>query len=74
MKVFRSIIVPVGLLAGLLGAFSTGCQQSSHKSVRTYDYNNAPSEGRRTAQPVEREEDDGQWQMTTPGEMVVEPD
>lgn len=60
----------------LIGAAGLGCQQSSHKSVRMYEYSNEPAGGdRRAAQPVEEKvQDDGEWQMVAPGEMVVEPD
>ena len=54
--------------------FAVGCETSSHKSVRTYDYSDEPR-GARTSQPTETErvDDAGNWQMTKPGEMVVDP-
>lgn len=59
----------------LIGA-GLGCQQSSHKSVRMYEYSNEPAGGdRRAAQPAEEKvQDEGEWQMVAPGQMVVEPD
>jgi len=52
----------------------TGCQSSSHKSVRSYDYNEEPPDSRRAAQmEPEREEEEGDWKMVSPGEMVVDP-
>jgi hypothetical protein len=62
-------------LAAILGsAVLLGCATSSHKSVRTYEYDDRPS-GQRTSRPseTERVEDSGEWQMAAPGEMVVEP-
>ena len=53
--------------AALFGA--VGCETSSHKSVRTYDYND---QGRvQERQPDE--ELNSEYQMVSPGEMVVEP-
>lgn len=63
------------ILAAAFGsAMLLGCATSSHKSVRTYEYDDRPS-GRRTSRPTETErvEDSGEWQMAAPGEMVVEP-
>jgi len=51
----------------LIGA--AACETSSHKSVRTYDYND---QGR----APERKPDEGlnsEYQMVSPGEMVVDP-
>ena len=49
-----------------------GCETSSHKSVRTYDYND---EGRTPKRADARENDElnSEYQMVSPGEMVVEP-
>ncbi len=48
-----------------------GCETSSHKTVRTYDYND---QGRATRQaeeqPAEREEMRQDGEMVAPGEMV----
>ncbi|MEK6797830.1 MAG: hypothetical protein AABZ12_02565 [Planctomycetota bacterium] len=47
-----------------------GCATSSHKSVRTYDYNNDPH-GEQRAQPAEEPQDESQPHMVSPGEMVA---
>ena len=51
----------------LIGA--VGCETSSHKSVRTYDYND---QGRAPEQKP-NEELNSEYQMVSPGEMVVDP-
>lgn len=75
MKIGRSTTL-TGAWSLAIGATALvlGCETSSHKSVRTYEYNEQPR-GERTAQPTETErvEDAGDWQMTKPGEMVVDP-
>jgi len=53
--------------AALIGA--AGCETSSHKSVRTYDYNDQG----RAPQRQPDEELNSEYQMVAPGEMVVEP-
>lgn len=53
--------------ASLIGA--AGCETSSHKSVRTYDYND---QGQAAEQKPEKELN-SEYQMVSPGEMVVEP-
>ena len=53
--------------AALIGA--AGCETSSHKSVRTYDYNDQG----RAPQRQPDEELNSEYQMVSPGEMVVEP-
>ena len=53
--------------AALIGAVC--CETSSHKSVRTYDYSDQ-------GQAPERQPDkelNSEYQMVSPGEMVVEP-
>jgi len=58
------------LLAGaaaLIGA--AGCETSSHKSVRTYDYND---QGQAPEQKPDKELN-SEYQMVSPGEMVVDP-
>ena len=42
-----------------------GCATSSHKSVRTYDYNNDPH-GEQRAQPAEEPQDESQPHMVSP--------
>ncbi len=54
--------------AALIGV--AGCETSSHKSVRTYDYND---QGRPTERANEAEEQDSEYHMVSPGEMVVDP-
>ena len=56
----------VGAVA-LIGA--AGCETSSHKSLRTYDYND---QGRAPEQKP-KEELNSEYQMVSPGEMVVDP-
>ena len=53
--------------AALIGA--AACESSSHKSVRTYDYND---QGRVPEQKA-KEELDSEYRMVSPGEMVVDP-
>jgi len=55
-------------LTALVGV--AGCETSSHKSVRTYDYRD---EGRPTERANEAEEQDSEHHMVSPGEMVVDP-
>ena len=62
----HALCMLVGAVA-LMGA--TACETSSHKSVRTYDYND---EGRAPEQK-RNEELNSEYQMVSPGEMVVEP-
>lgn len=62
----QALCMLVGAIA-LIGA--VGCETSSHKSVRTYDYND---QGRAAEQKPE-EELNSEYQMVSPGEMVVEP-
>ncbi len=54
-------------VATLIGA--AGCETSSHKSVRTYDYNDQGREPERKP----NEELNSEYQMVSPGEMVVDP-
>ena len=65
-----------GTLAVLLAmcaitAFA-GCKTTSYTSERTYENNSEPQE---PAPPAadERTISESEWQMTSPGEMVVEP-
>ena len=63
------------MLAAACGALTLGltaCATSSHKSVRTYDYND---EGRPApeATQTERQIDEGEYHMVAPGEMVGNP-
>lgn len=62
----HTLCMVAGAIA-LIGA--TACETSSHKSVRTYDYND---QGQAPEQKP-REELDSEYQMVSPGEMVVEP-
>ena len=61
-------LVVVGLLGLSVLGWSLGCKTSSYKSVRTYEYSNAPP----PSQTQEREEST-EWQMQSPGEMIVDP-
>lgn len=51
----------------LMGA--AACETSSHKSVRTYDY----SDQGRAPEQKPQEELNSEYQMVSPGEMVVDP-
>ncbi len=53
--------------AALISA--AACETSSQKSVRTYDYND---QGRATEKKPQ-EELNSEYQMVSPGEMVVDP-
>jgi len=53
--------------AALIAA--AGCETSSHKSVRTYDYNDQG----RAPENKPQEELNSEYQMVSPGEMVVDP-
>ena len=53
--------------AVLIGA--AACETSSHKSVRTYSYNDDGKEPEKKPQ----EELNSEYQMVSPGEMVVDP-
>jgi hypothetical protein len=61
------------MFAASLAAYGFGCESSSHKSVRMYEYKEEPPRSQRTAQPMDEEEDDSEWHMVPPGQMVVEP-
>ena len=54
-------------LTAVLGV--TGCETSSHKSVRTYDYHDEAQAPEQRPQ----EERDSEYHMVSPGEMVVDP-
>ncbi|MEK6676186.1 MAG: hypothetical protein AABZ47_11100 [Planctomycetota bacterium] len=80
MKIeFMNYTAMRAITAAALGAWvlmvTAGCQTSSHKSVRMYDYNNDPGRARPASQPGEEVEveDDGEWHMVAPGEMIVDP-
>jgi len=63
------------MLAAACGAFAVtlaACATSSHKSVRTYDYNDEGKPAPK-AEETERQVDEGEYHMVSPGEMVVEP-
>ena len=65
------VVAVVACTVGMLG-----CETSSHKSVRTYEYSD---DGRAPAQAPEQELDSdyqmqSPGQMVSPGTMVVDPD
>lgn len=77
----RAVAVLAAVSLGLLG-----CETSSHKSVKTFDYDGEPQPAReeqssarlqRDQPPPEAEreieagEDDGEWHMVSPGEMAA---
>ncbi|MCO6436159.1 MAG: hypothetical protein J5J06_03635 [Phycisphaerae bacterium] len=69
----RSSFALIGLLAATFAA--AGCQTSSVRTHRSYEYNgSSPPPRERAEQPSEREELESDWEMKSPGEMVVEPE
>jgi len=64
----RALTLSVAVALGL--AFTlAGCARSSHRSVRTYEYN---EEAGRTEQEQPQQATSSEYQMVSPGEMVVE--
>jgi len=57
------------VLAGLVLFSTAGCETSSHKSVRMYEYDDGRRPAERTSDPAVSEES-GEWEMVSPGEMV----
>ena len=66
-RIWRHLFCLLSGAAALIG--TAGCETSSHKSVRTYDYNDQG----RVPQQQPDEELNSEYQMVSPGEMVVEP-
>ena len=63
-----------GVIAGLL--LTVGCASSSRTSVRYYEYDSRPHPSQRKSpqeQMKEYERSSKDWEMTSPGEMVVDP-
>lgn len=60
--------VVVGLLGLSVVGGSFGCRTSSYKSVQTYEYSNAPP-----LWQTQDLEESTEWQMQSPGEMIVDP-
>jgi hypothetical protein len=58
--------------AACLIGFCAGCETSSHKSVRTYEYNEQPRPAQVTQEPEVQMVSPGE--MVSPGTMVVDPD
>ena len=56
---FRTTAMGAVCLVG----FCAGCETSSHKSVRTYEYNDQP-------RPAQVTQEEPEYQMVSPGEMV----
>ena len=85
----RTSIWSIGRIVAVLATLSLGllgCETSSHKSVKTFDYDGEPQPAReerssarlqRDQPPPEAEreietgEDDGEWHMVSPGEMAA---
>ena len=64
----KSLALSVTVALGL--AFTlAGCARSSHRSVKTYEYN---EEAGRTEQKQPQQATSSEYQMVSPGEMVVE--
>jgi len=61
---------------GCIGAATiglAGCETSSHRSVRTYEYSNEPPRARQTdpdPDPAPDRPSEGDWEMVSPGEMA----
>jgi len=72
MRTLRSNLLTLSscTLASLL---TLGCATSSHKSVRTYDYNDKGRPVEKPQAQAEAEEAEGEYHMVAPGEMVIEP-
>jgi len=66
----RSLTLAVLTAAG----FSLGCAHREHRSV--YIHERGPEARPADPQPTEQERvvEEGEWHMTSPGTMVVEPD
>ena len=67
MKI-RALTLSVTVALGL--AFTlAGCARSSHRSLSTYEYNEEPA---RAEQKPPQQATSSEYQMVSPGEMVVE--
>ena len=58
----------LGLAAFCLAGLAFGCETSSHKTVRTYEYSDEP-----TSKRSESQELDSEYKMQSEGEMTNEP-
>jgi len=63
MKVFLKRLSTLAVCLSIL--VMMGCESSSHKSVRTYEYRGDPGRAHETARPVSEE-----YEMEAPGEMA----
>lgn len=63
MRSLRKMML-CGLGACVVLCFALGCESSSHKTVRTYEYNDAPEKKR-----SESDELDSEYKMESEGEM-----
>lgn len=59
---------------GVVGLVAVGCQSSSVRTHRSYEYNGSSPPPPQKQEPTEREELESDYEMVQPGEMVVEPD
>ena len=73
MKTFRTMMIAA--LACTIGVLPlAGCQSNEVHVKREYEYRGAGSPEKDQQQPANEEEDDsGEWKMTSPGRMVVDP-
>lgn len=58
---------------GVAAMLTAGCATSSRKSVSTYDYNDEGRPAAKTEAEPRPQAKEGEYQMVSPGEMVVEP-
>lgn len=57
----------LGLAAVCVAGLAVGCETSSHKSVRTYEYNDQPPPEKRS----QSDELDSEYKMQSEGQMVA---
>ena len=63
MRLMKHLLT-VGLVACFATVLALGCAKSSHKTVRTYEYNDEPPQKR-----SESDELDSEYKMQSEGEM-----
>ncbi len=63
MRSIRTLML-CGLCAFIAGALSLGCDTTSHKTVRTYEYDDTPKEKRSESDKL-----DSEYKMESEGEM-----